>query len=60
MSWKTPATAKLTGLLWFVLRALPLLDGIILAAGSAYFLWRFTEHSLDYLDATIFSGPWAQ
>jgi len=58
MAWKQKLTAGMADVLRFLIRGALLVDAILIACGSIYFITKFMYFSLRFLDRTLFSSPW--
>ena len=58
MAWNPKATERLADVLRFIIAVALLVDGIILALASMYFVLRFCWFALRWLDRVAFSKPW--
>lgn len=58
MSWKQSTVEFLSDALRFSVRACLLVDGILMAVLSVWFVWRFVWHVKGWLARVMFDSPW--
>jgi len=58
MNWKQTAVEYFTEILRVAGWAFLLVDAILLAIFSLWFVWRFLWHLQAWLTKTLFSKPW--
>ena len=58
MSWKTRMLDILRDVLRFGVAGCIILDGILLALFSLWFVYKFVWQLQDYLSRTLFGSPW--
>ncbi len=58
MSWRQPTTELLGDILRFAIRGAFLINGIIVAFASIYFVAKVTLFTLRWANRVLFSAPW--
>lgn len=58
MAWRRELSDKLLVYLRFSVRAVWVLNGLLLASLSVYVVGRFCWYLARYLDRTLFLSPW--
>lgn len=56
--WRQKMTEVLADLLRFSVRGALMINGILLALATVYFVAKFLFFTLRYADRTVFSAPW--
>ena len=58
MAWRVPPTVRFNEYLSFFGRLLLTINVFMFGIASLYITGQFLIHFVDYLDRTVFRGPW--
>ena len=58
MSWKQTVISVMADLLRFLGRSAILVDAILISVFSVWLVWKLVWHTGQWLNRTLFSGPW--
>jgi hypothetical protein len=58
MSWRTKITDNSADILRFLIHGALLMNGVILALGSIYFVGKLVFFTLQWINKVLFGSPW--